>query len=109
MLSDLKEQSSFNFMAAITVHSDFGVQENKGASTFSPSICHEVMGLDAIILAFSLLCHFHQEALQFLFSFSHKGGIICISEVIDISPSNLDSSLILCFIQPHISHDVLCI
>ena len=30
-------------------------------------------------------------------SFCHKGGVICISEVIDISPSNLDSSL--CFIQ----------
>ena len=30
-----------------------------------------------------------------------------ISEVIDISPSNLDSSL--CFIQPRVSHDVLCI
>ena len=33
--------------------------------------------------------------------------VICISEVINISPSNLDSSL--CFIQPVISHDVLCI
>ena len=31
----------------------------------------------------------------------------CISEVIDISPSNLDSSL--CFFQSSISHDVLCI
>ena len=31
----------------------------------------------------------------------------CISEVIDISPGNLDSSL--CFIQPTVSHDVLCI
>jgi len=30
-----------------------------------------------------------------------------ISEVIDMSPGNLDSSL--CFIQPIISHDVLCI
>ena len=30
-----------------------------------------------------------------------------VSEVIDISPSNLDSSL--CFFQPSISHDVLCI
>ena len=30
------------------------------------------------------------------FTFCHKGGVICISEVIDISPSNLDSSL--CFI-----------
>ena len=35
----------------------------------------------------------------------HKGGVICISEVIDISPGNFDSSL--CFIQPGISHDVL--
>ena len=34
-------------------------------------------------------------------------GVICISEVIDISPSNLASSL--CFIQPSVSHDVLCI
>ena len=38
--------------------------------------------------------------------FSHKGGVICISEVIDIYPNNLDSSL--GFIQPRISHDVLC-
>jgi len=30
---------------------------------------------------------------QFLFTFCHKGGVICISEVIDISSSNLDSSL----------------
>ena len=38
--------------------------------------------------------------LKRLFSSSsrHKGGVICISEVIDISPGNLDSSL--CFIQP---------
>ena len=33
--------------------------------------------------------------------------VICISEVIDISPSNLDSSL--CFFHPSVSHDVLCI
>ena len=39
---------------------------------------------------------FHQEAVQFLFTFCHKGGIICVSEVIDISPSNLDSS---CYIM----------
>ena len=36
-----------------------------------------------------------------------KGDIVCISEVIDISPGNLDSSL--CFFQPSVSHDVLCI
>ena len=34
-------------------------------------------------------------------------GVICISEVIDISAGNLNSSL--CFIQPSVSHDVLCI
>ena len=36
-----------------------------------------------------------------------KVVVICISEVIDSSPGNLDSSL--CFFQPSISHDVLCI
>ena len=45
--------------------------------------------------------------LYFFFTFCPKCGVICISEVIDISPSNLDSSL--CFLQPSISHDVLCI
>ena len=34
---------------------------------------------------FTLLFHFHQEALYFFFAFCHKGGVICISEVIDIS------------------------
>ena len=34
-------------------------------------------------------------------------GVICISEAADISPGNLDYSL--CFIQPSILHDVLCI
>ena len=38
---------------------------------------------------------------------NNLSGVICISEVIDISPGNLDSSL--CFIQSGISHDVLCI
>ena len=39
--------------------------------------------------------------------YSLKATYICISEVIDISPSNLDSSS--CFLQSSISHDVLCI
>ena len=51
--------------------------------------------------------HFHQEALQFLFAFCHKGDVICISEVIDISPGNLDFRL--CFIQPGNSYDVVYI
>ena len=77
----------------------------------SPSSCHGVMGPDAMIFVFwmlsfkptfSLFFHFHQEVLEFLLSFCRKGGVICISEVTDISPSKLDSTL--CFIQPHISH-----
>ena len=44
---------------------------------------------------FTLLFQFHQEALLFLFTLCHKGGVICISEVIDISPGNLNSILYL--------------
>ena len=33
-------------MAAVAVSSDFGAQENKTVSTFSLSICHEVMWLN---------------------------------------------------------------
>ena len=70
-------------------------------SIVSPSISHEVIGPDAMILvfcmlnfkpAFSLSSLTHQEALKFVFTFCHKGGVICVSEVIDISPSNLKKS-----------------
>ena len=49
-----KEQVSFNFMGAVTVHSDFGAQENKICHCFYclPSIFNQVMGLDALTLAF---------------------------------------------------------
>ena len=72
-------------------------------STLSPSICHEVMGPDAMILVFWMLSFKPTFSLCFftfikrLFSSSLlsaiKGGVICIYEVIDISPGNLDSSL----------------
>ena len=41
-------------MAAVTICSDFGAPQIKSVtvSTVSPSICHEVMGLDAVILVF---------------------------------------------------------
>ena len=32
--------------------------------------------------------------------------VICISEVVDVSPSNVDSSL--CFLQASVSNEVLC-
>ena len=70
-------------------------------SIVSPSICHEVMGLDAMILVFWML------SCKPMFSLSSFTFIFCISQVIDISSSNLDSSLF--FIHSSISHDVLCI
>ena len=63
-------------MAAVTICSDFGAPKLKSVtvSTVSPSICHEMMGPDAMILVFEcwalsqlfhspLLFHFQQEAL----------------------------------------------
>ena len=85
-------------------------------STVFPSICHEVMGLDAMILVFSMLSFTPAFSLSSFNSsrsslvpphFLPWGSDICISEAIDISPSSLDSSL--CFIQPIISQHVLCI
>ena len=104
------------------------------ASTFPPPICHEWwdwmpwFGFFECWVLSQLFHHPlypHQEALSFLFAFCHQSGvtyhlhlqwyircITCvslhhISEVVDISPDNLDSSS--WFIQPSISHDVLCI
>ena len=47
-----KEQASFNFVATVTVCSDFGVQENKSCFHSFPIYCHEAVGLDTMILAF---------------------------------------------------------
>ena len=45
---------SFNFMAAVTICSDFGPKKAKSVtvSIVSPSICHEVMEPDAMTLVF---------------------------------------------------------
>ena len=43
-------------MTAVTIHSDFGAQENSlSVSIVSPSICDEVMGPDDMILVFWML------------------------------------------------------
>ena len=54
--------------------------------------CHDLSFLNVEFQAnfFTLLFHF-QEAFQFFFTFCHKGGVICVSEVIGIFPSNPDS------------------
>ena len=45
---------SSHFMAAVTVCSDFGAQKIKSLTVgfFVVFFCHEVMGLDAVILVF---------------------------------------------------------
>ena len=45
---------SYSLVAAVTVHSDFGAQENKVCHCFHffPSICQEVMEPDTMILVF---------------------------------------------------------
>ena len=48
-----KKPSSSNFMAAVTIHSDLRVQEEEICYCLHIfPICHEVMGLDAMILVF---------------------------------------------------------
>ena len=83
-------------------------------STVSTSISHEVIRPATMILIFWMLSLnqlFHSplspssKGSLVFFAFCHKGGVICISVVID--PGNLDFSL--CFFQPSVSHDVLCI
>ena len=73
-----KRQLSSNFMVTVTISSDFRTQEEESyhCFIFSPSICHEVMGPDTMILVFfflilsfkvffffTLLFHIHQEAI----------------------------------------------
>ena len=106
-------------MPAITGHSDFGAQENKvcHCSSFSPSICHEVMGLDAMTLDFWMLSFKPAFSLSSftlfkgLFSFSSLSSISLVSSaylrLLIFLPVILTPSL--GFIQPSTSHDVLCI
>ena len=110
-----KEQVSFNFIAAVTICSDFGAQENKVSHCFyffpiylpwsDGTRCHDLFFWMLSFKPALSLSSFTCIKRLFNSSFCHKGGTICISEVINVFPSNLDSSL--CFIQPTFSHDVL--
>ena len=57
-------------MAAVTICSDFGEKKNKVSHCF-PSICHEVMGPDAMILVFWMLSYKPTFSLSF-FTFIKK-------------------------------------
>ena len=68
----------FNFMTAVTIRSDFGAQENKICHCFhhSLSICHEVMGLDAMMLDFLMLSFKSAFSLASPLSPSLRGTLV---------------------------------
>ena len=61
---------TFNFMSAVSNHSDFGAKKRRSVivPSFFPSTCHEVIGFDAMILVFWTLCF---KSSFSLFSFTH--------------------------------------
>ena len=90
-------------MAAVTIHSDFGAQEEEICHYFhfSSSVCYAVMGADAMILFFLIFSLKPALSLSSftLIKFSSsllsaiRMVVIRISEVVDVSPAYLDSSL----------------
>ena len=53
VIAFLSRSKCLNFMAAITICSDFGAEENKVTfSIVSTSMCHEVMGPDVMVFVF---------------------------------------------------------
>ena len=69
---------SFNFMAAVTICSDFGAPQIKSVTVYivSPSIYHEVMGLDAKILVFWMLTF--TPTFHSLLSLSSTGSLVLL-------------------------------
>ena len=56
VIAFLPSSRHLNFMAAVTICNEFwSPKKSVIASAFSPSICHEVMGPDAMILVFGIL------------------------------------------------------
>ena len=87
------------------------LEPRKHLSLFPVSICHEVMGPDAMILVFwmlSLKPAFSLSSFTFikrLFSSSSPSAIRVVPsayQAINISPGSLDFSL--CFFQPRVYH-----
>ena len=116
VIAFLPRSKCLHFMFAVTICSEFGAQENKICCCFhfSPSICQEVMGPEAMICFFE--CRVSSQLFHSPLSPSPRGslvplhfllleGIICISEVVCISPRNLDSRL--WYIKPGILHTEL--
>ena len=115
VIAFLPRGKCLNFMAVVTIRSDFRDQENKVCHCFHCfPICHEVMGPDAVIFVFWML-NFKPafslssfNLIKRLFSSSSHSAIRVVSSdylrLLIFFPSNLDSSL--WFIQPGISLDI---
>ena len=98
-------------MAAVTVHRDFGAQENKICPCFHfVPFCLPWCDGTGCYLSFLYVSLSSFTFIKRLFSSSSLSAIrvvsFALSEVVDISPGNPDS--IFSFIQDGISHDVLC-
>ena len=80
VIAFLPRNKCLNFMAAVTIYSDFGAQENKfSVSIVSPSICHEVMELDAVMLVWgilNILWLFLSQLFNSPLSLSSKGSLV---------------------------------
>ena len=83
--------SSFTFIKRFFSSSLSAISESEVTQS-CPTLCDP---MDCSPPGFSVQGIFQARVLEWVaisFSFCHKGGVICISEVLDISSSNLDSS-----------------
>ena len=82
-------------------------------SIVSPSICHEVMGPDAMILVFWMLSFKPTFSLSSFTLIKRLFSSSLLSAIRMVSSAYLRLLIfllaILCFIQPSVSHNVLCI
>ena len=113
-----KEQMSFNFLAVDTIRRGFGAQENKICHCFhlfsfclpwsDGTGCDDLSFLELSFQQAFKLSSFSLTERLFSSLLSAIRVVSCASlRLLVFLSRNLDSSL--CFIQPGISHDVLCI
>ena len=97
-----KKQSPSDFRASVTICSDFRAQEEPICHYFhlSPSICHEVMGLDAMVLVF-LILSFKPALLLSSFTLLKRLFSSSSLSAIQFSPVHFSSSVVSDSLQPH--------
>ena len=87
-------------MAAVTIYSDFGSPKIKSItiSIASSSICQEVMGLDAMILVFSMLNFYPHFSLSFFTFITRLFRSSWLSSIRVVSSADLRLLIFLCAI-----------